>query len=227
MSVCAFCLLQLLQNLKGEPPFHNWKSKTTHYSKYEIFWDVSSINICSFLYVEVNIWLQVFSNCNFYGAVRTRRGHRMALWLHRLQLIWSDQGWKLWRSLRFPHGNHERQSCESLWAETIRRKKYDCKRASCDLVSCDPYILSKGRVMAEWGLQHLSGPADEWRCKWREGEVKAFSDTKCTPEVQNAQPQHIKDTAPVWASLLLASHPVHLHSHPDKHLTPSAVLSQW
>lgn len=35
--------------------------------------------------------------------------------------------------------------------------------------------------MVEWGLQHLSGPADEWRCKWWEGEVKAFSDTKHTP----------------------------------------------
>lgn len=50
--------------------------------------------------------------------------------------------------------------------------------------------------MVEWGLQHLSGPADEWRCKWREGEVKAFSDTKHTPEalVQNTQLHHIKDT---------------------------------
>lgn len=82
--------------------------------------------------------------------------------------------------------------------------------------------------MVEWGLQHLSGLADEWRCKWREGEVKAFSDTKHTPEalVQNAQPQHIKDTAflsVVWH----ASRPVHLHFHPDKHLTPNGKLSQW
>lgn len=58
--------------------------------------------------------------------------------------------------------------------------------------------------MVEQGPQHLSGLADEWRCKWREGEVKAFSDTKHTLEaqMQSARAQHIKDTAP------LSEHPL-------------------
>lgn len=43
------------------------------------------------------------------------------------------------------------------------------------------------------------------------GEVKAFSDTKYTPEalVQKAQPQHIKDTAP------LSEHPLGTHRIPS------------
>lgn len=66
------------------------------------------------------------------------------------------------------------------------------------------------------------------------GEVKAFSVTKCTPEavVRNAQPQHIKDTAPPSAR------PLGMHRnpsiylffffffYPDKHLTPYAALGQ-
>lgn len=84
--------------------------------------------------------------------------------------------------------------------------------------------------MAEWGLQHLSGPADEWRCKWKEGEVKAFSDTKHTSEAPSAQRSawtHQGHSPSVWAAPRHASHPVHLHFHRDKHLTPYAVLSQW
>lgn len=89
-----------------------------------------------------------------------------------------------------------------LWELELRRlKEVRLPRSCCcDLVSCDPYILSKresdgwaGTAAPQWPPQ-MNEDANGGR--W--GEVKAFSATKCTPEAvaRDAQPPSIKDRTP-------------------------------
>lgn len=112
-----------------------------------------------------------------------------------------------------------------------KKKKYDCKRAGVVILFPVIHIYwAKGERWLSGDCCTSVGPADEWRCKWRSegGEVKAFSDAKHTPEalVQNASASAHQGRSPPPPPTRHASHPVRLHFHPDKHLTPSAAPSQ-
>lgn len=135
------------------------------------------------------VWANVIQLDNCCWFVMTCIGLRMALWLY-VFIKSAPPVCSAVKTLKESQIPLRKEWTTKLWKLLLRRwKSVNLAELLCDLVSCDPYILSKGRVMVEWGLAHLSVSMhmNENANSWRLGYVKAFSETKAHPRGSGAE----------------------------------------